>query len=247
MDLHGLVQQRPYRFCLLLLLVLIVANAAALAVSRSMGVPVTFVLVFSELLVAALLVLIVFRLGWWSEIGFTRPERPGALWLFAPALLLPLGNLTFGLAPVAARELLLFALLAALSGFVEEVIFRGLMLRALLVRGERAALLGTSGLFGVAHAGSLAAGSDPLYVVLQIAYSLAIGFSFGAMALRGRLLWPLIAAHGLGNFIAFINVGERFAGHLATVVAAYIVAFVGYGLFLVRASSWAAEGERRSA
>ena len=247
MDLHGLAQQRPYRFCLLLLLMLLMANAAALAVSRSIGVPVTFVLVFSELLVAALLALIVSRLSWWSEIGFTRPERPGALWLFAPALLLPLGNLTFGLAPVGPRALLLFSILAVLSGFVEEVIFRGLMLRSLLARGERAALLGTSGLFGIAHAGSLAAGSDPLHVVLQIAYSLAIGFSFGAMALRGRLLWPLVAAHSLGNFIAFINLGERFPGHLATVVTVYIVAFVGYGLFLVRSSSMRAEEERRSA
>ena len=63
MDLHGLAQQRPYRFCLLLLLMLLMANAAALAVSRSIGVPVTFVLVFSELLVAALLALIVSRLS----------------------------------------------------------------------------------------------------------------------------------------------------------------------------------------
>lgn len=72
-----------------------------------------------------------------------------------------------------------------------------------------------------------------MYVVLQVAYSLAIGIGFGAMALRGRLIWPLVIAHGLGNFIAFINSDGYAANHLYAVIIVYIVVFTGYSIYLM--------------
>lgn len=234
MDLEGFSRRKPYLFSFLLLFALLVTNGTAVTVAEIIGAPLTSAVIYSELALAIILLLVISRLRWWKEIGFKKPERSKTVWLFAPAFLLVLGNLTFGIGEVDAGLLLSFAVLAALSGFVEEVIFRGLMLRALIVRGEWTALVVTSGIFGVAHAGNVLAGSEPLYVMLQLAYSLAIGFGFGAMALRGGLLWPLIIAHGLGNFIALINADEYALGHLVTVVIVYIVIFTGYGVYLMK-------------
>lgn len=239
METEGFPQRRPYLFSFMLLLLLIVVNGAGVAIAQSTGLPLTSIVVYTELALAIILVVIVSKLGWWQEIGFRKATRPGVLWLFAPSLALFLGNLTFGIHVTHASALATFTLLALLSGFVEEVIFRGLILRALLSRGEGTALLVTTLLFGFAHAGNALAGSDPLYVTVQIAYSLAIGFGFGAMALRGRLLWPLVLAHGLGNFIAFINTGDQqqvtgspVSMHLLIMLVLYIMIFTGYGLYL---------------
>ena len=115
---------------------------------------------------------------------------------------------------------------------MEEVTFRGLVLRAILPRGEWKAVLISTAFFGFVDAVNVVAGYDPLYVVLQIFYALAIGFGFGAMVVKGRMIWPLIIAHGLGNFFAFINNGQT-GTHLYIVSLVYIILFTGYGIFLL--------------
>ena len=52
------------------------------------------------------------------------------------------------------------------------------------------------------------------------------------MLVKGRLLWPLIIAHGLGNFAAFLNDGQ-IGMHLYVVTIVYVVLFTGYGLYLM--------------
>lgn len=153
-----------------------------------------------------------------------------ALLLYLPAFILPVGSLSFGVAVTALPALLSFALLAAASGFVEEVIFRGLMLRALRPRGAWTVVLVSAALFGLTHALNVLAGYDPLYAALQVAYALAIGFGFGVLVLKGGLIWPLVIAHALGNFFAFINDGQ-IGPHLYIVTGLYILVFGGTGLY----------------
>jgi membrane protease YdiL (CAAX protease family) len=221
-------------------LLFFLVNGAGVVAARRLGRPPASFAAYTDLALAILLAIIVSRMHWWGHIGFRRAQRPASLILFLPAFALAIGNLTFGIHVTQLRELLAASVLAATSGFAEEVAFRGLMLRALLRRGEWTAVLVTAALFGLAHGGNVLAGFNPLYVVVQIAYALAVGFGWSAMALRGGLLWPLVVAHALGNFVAFINgdagqvVGGRVSSHLLVVSLAYIVLFTAYGLVLMR-------------
>lgn len=226
------VERHPFRFALLLLLLLIIVQAVGVGAAQQMGLTPTTFAVYTEALLALILLVIIWRLHWWREIGFRRAPGRTSLLLFLPALVIPLGNLTFGIGMHEGPALLSFALLGLLSGFVEEVTFRGLMLRAFRPGGAWKAVLVPTVLFGLTHALNVLAGYEPLYAAIQIAYALAIGFGFGAMVLKGRMLWPLIIAHGLGNFIAFINAGEL-GPHLTIVSLVYIVLFSGYGLYLM--------------
>lgn len=231
MQLNAL-ERHPLRFSLLLLLLLIVVQAVGVGAAQQMGLPPTTFAVYTEAFLAVILALFVSLLHWWPEIGFRLPAARSRLLLFLPALALPLGNLTFGIAERAWPALLSAALLALLSGFVEEVAFRGLMLRAFRPTGTWRALLVSTALFGLTHAFNVLAGYEPLYALIQIAYALAIGFGFGAMVLKGRMLWPLILAHALGNFVAFINGGE-IGPQLYLVSLFYILLFAGYGFYLM--------------
>ena len=226
------VERHPFRFIFLLLLLLVLVQAAGVVIGSQLGLPASRVGTFTELVLALILVILVSRLRWWKEIGFRKPEHPADLLIFLPALALPIGNLTFGVAVTEVSALLSFATLAIASGFVEEVIFRGLMLRAFAPGGPWKALVTSTVLFGFTHALNVFAGHDPLYAALQVGYALAIGFGFGAIALRSRLLWPLAVVHGLGNFFAFIN-GGQMGALLLLVTTLYIVLFVGYGLYLM--------------
>src|SRR5690625_2185663 len=121
-------QRRPYLFTLLMWIMLFVLNGSAVAVAEATGLDIQEVIVYSELVLALLLAVMVTQLGWWHRIGFRKPEGRSALWIFAPALVLFFGNLTFGVHGLTGSAVVSFASLALLSGFAEEVIFRGLIL-----------------------------------------------------------------------------------------------------------------------
>lgn len=225
-------ERRPVLFSFLIVLLLVAMQAVGVVVATRMGLPPTSLRVLTECALVLALIAIVSSLRWWGTIGFRRPESVASLVLFVPALALLVGNLTFGIGPKSLSAIAVAALLAATSGFVEEVVFRGLMLRAFLPKGAWTAVITTSAVFGLTHALNVFAGYTPLYALLQVAYALAIGFCFGAMVVKGRLLWPLIIAHGLGNFAAFLNDGQ-IGMHLYVVTIVYVVLFTGYGLYLM--------------
>lgn len=240
MDSARLAERRPVGFSLLILLVFFVVGGGGVAAARSMGRPPTDFVLYSESGLALIVAVIVSKMCWWREIGFRRPARLTHVVLFCPAFVPVVGNLTFGIHVTDASLLVTAAALAAMSGFVEEAAFRGLMVRAFLPRGAWTATLVTTAFFGLAHAGNVVAGFNAIYVIVQVTYALAMGFGFGAMAVKGGLVWPLVIAHALGNFVAFINgdTGQLVGGGVVNarvliVSLVYIVIFTVYGLFLM--------------
>ncbi len=237
------IGKRPWLFSLLLLLLLIIVQALGVAAAQLMELPPNTFNVYTEILLTITMIIIVSQMKWWQRIGFHHADNSVSLLIFLPALALVIGNLTFGIAVTRAPVLLTFALLAITSGFVEEVIFRGLMLRAFQPRGEWKAVLITTAIFGFTHLMNIFAGYDPLYAVIQVAYALAIGFCFGAMAIKGGVLWPLVIIHALGNFFAFINDGQ-IGLHLYIVSLTYIVLFTGWGLYLLLHKQQSGQADR---
>jgi len=237
------IGKRPWLFSLLLLLLLIIVQALGVAAAQLMGLPPNTFSVYTEILLTITMIIIVSRMKWWRKIGFRKVDRTASLLIFLPALALVIGNLTFGIAITQMGTLLTFGLLAATSGFVEETVFRGLMLRAFLPRGEWKAVLITAAIFGFTHFMNIFAGYDPLYAVIQVAYALAIGFCFGAMAIKGGVIWPLVIIHALGNFFALINDGQ-IGLHLYIVSLTYIVLFTGWGLYLLLHKQQSGQADR---
>ncbi len=173
-------------------------------------------------------------LGWWRVVGFRRAATPRDLLWVLPLLLPVLLNLVVGLefgGLLLTFELLLIALLI---GFAEETIYRGLMLNALKARGHWTAAIVTSVLFGVSHSLNLLSGKSGAEILIQVAYALAIGFGFAAVALRTGLIWPLILVHALINFTSFIGKTELSPTWNAVAGVGVTFAFMSYGLFLMR-------------
>lgn len=239
-------EKRPVLFSVLVLLVYFIVQAAGVVSATRLGLPLTTFAFYSQIVLTLILIGVTSGLHWWTDIGFRKPKNWASLWLFLPGLALVIGNLTFGIHVTQIPALILFFSLAIASGFTEEVTFRGLILRAFLPRGAWAAVGISTLFFGFAHLANIFAGSNPAYALLQVAYALAIGFAFGAMALHGRMLWPLILAHGLGNFVAFINTdtgqitGSEITPQVWIISVIYIVLFTGYGLYVMRRKAMSA-------
>ena len=232
-------ERHPWIFSILLILLILFINGAGVAAAQMMNLPPTTFAAYTEIVLAVVVAIIVTGMRWWRGIGYRRADSARTLLLFLPALVLFIGNLTFGVYVTQPQALLIFAVLAAASGFVEETIFRGLILRSFLPKGAWAAVLISTAIFGVTHLANLLAGQIALETFVQVGYAMAIGFGFGAMALKTGLIWPLAVAHGLGNFVAFINMppNAELTGGVLTqfliVTSVYTILFVLYGLYLM--------------
>jgi len=227
-------QRHPYRFVTLVELMIIGVYLVAGTVEDVAHVGGLGIYVLANVTLTVLLAVILTVSASWRRVGFRRGTGRQLLWVLPMALPAVL-NLYPGLDPGGLSAVLGFLCLALMVGFVEESAFRGLMLRALEPLGEWRAVIVTTVLFGVTHLLNILAGEGGLQAVMQLLYAAAIGFAFAALALRTRLIWPLVLVHALIDFVAFMRDPALTVPPAVeiTVDLAVTIVFVAYGLFVM--------------
>ena len=89
---------------------------------------------------------------------------------------------------------LAFFTLAVVPAFVEELLFRGLVLENLLPCGNTVAIFGSAFLFGLMHQN-----------VEQFLYATGAGLVFGWIYVRTRSLWSCVLAHFINNLQSVVQ------------------------------------------
>jgi membrane protease YdiL (CAAX protease family) len=153
---------------------------------------------------------------------------------FLPLLVLSTANLWNGVVfEHAFLETVLFVVCMLFIGFLEEVIFRGFLFKALSRKSVRSALIISSVTFGMGHIVNLLNGADFLPTLLQIGYATAIGFLFTVLFIKTKSLWPGILAHAVINATSLFAVeGDGSVQLISSLVMVFIS--VGYALYLLR-------------
>lgn len=122
-------------------------------------------------------------------------------------------------------------------GFLEELIFRGFLFRAMEKDGVKSAIIISSVTFGIGHIVNLINGSGATLLanLCQVVSAVAIGFLFVVMFYRGKSLLPCIFAH------QFINISSFFANEGAIdnrtrIVQSAIICIIslGYAAILLK-------------
>lgn len=146
------------------------------------------------------------RSGISKEIGLlTKPtEKALPMLLYIPLFVLPAYSLINGF----NTELTPFQVLSALLhyagvGFMEEIIFRGLMFKGLTAKWNRVLTVAFISLtFGMGHIISVAAiGMSGPDVIIQIVNATVVGFMFTTVILASENLTACVIAHIAFNFL----------------------------------------------
>ncbi len=128
-------------------------------------------------------------------------------------------------------------------GFLEEVIFRGLLFNAMRKDSRKAAVIVSSVTFGIGHIINLVNGSgaELLPNLLQVVYATAAGFMFVMMYLKTDSLIGCIAAHGLFNALS-VFANEANATPKRRILSCVLLAVItgAYAVYLART----AKGDR---
>lgn len=192
------------------------------------------------LAIAALLTGFILKNGLIEKYGFIRPANAKGFLYFIPFALLCTVNLWFGIRLHYSPAGQIAAVVnMALVGYVEEVIFRGLLFRAIEKQNLKEAFIISAVTFGAGHIVNLLTGHGTMETVLQILYAIAIGLSFVLVFHQGGSLIPCILTH------SFINMGSVFSNHLLPedtarlyeiCGATFIILIAGaYSLYLLKA------------
>ena len=178
--------------------------------------------------------------GLMERYGLCRTTFPARRFLYyIPLLLLASRNFWNGVAVNLSPAGTACYILCMLGvGFVEEMIFRGFLFRAMEKDNVRSAILVSSVTFGLGHLLNLVNGSGATLAenLFQVTGAIAIGFCFVILFYRGGSLWPCIFTHAAINISsAFANVAgltmeKRMVFHLLLFVIT-----VGYAVILTRA------------
>ena len=153
---------------------------------------------------------------------------------FIPLWIVSSGNLWGGFSPRYQGLGLACAIISfALVGFVEELLFRGFLFKAMLKDGNvKTAIIISSVTFGMGHIVNLLTGHAILETLVQIVFAVAIGFIFTMVYYKcGRLL-PLILAHSTIDVLSVFAVDNAVADLLF--IGTTIVTAVLYCWYLSR-------------
>jgi uncharacterized protein len=136
-------------------------------------------------------------LGWWNAAGFNFPSEWRDVKVMIIPFLIVLG-LPFlkGIKPSDAGTLVYLVIGYALTGFMEEGLMRGIVLRVLKPTGTARSVVISSLLFGLIHIGNLLY-RNPIIVFAQMLGAFVHGISLSAIRLRTNTIWFPVLLHGL--------------------------------------------------
>lgn len=200
---------------------------------------------------AMLTALIVFTAGICLFVGKNHLTRKYGLseWpkdmrkylFFIPMWILATGNLWAGFALSYQGVSLVIAVLSMmLIGFVEEMIFRGFLFRAMLANGNKAAAIIVSSVtFGIGHLVNLFAGQASFDTVMQVIFAVSWGFILTMVFYKSKSLIPCIIAHAMIDVFSVFGAENRLVDQIY-ILATVIVSIV-YCIYLSRLKETAAE------
>ena len=186
---------------------------------------------------SAILYFFIRKNGLTEKYGLCKPQLPAAKMLYyIPLPVLLTANLWYGVAMnLSPLETVLYILSMFCVGFLEEMIFRGLLFQAMAKNGVRSAIVVSSVTFGIGHIVNLfnGSGAELLPNLLQVMYAVAIGFAFVMIYCKTKSLMPCILTHSVFNGLsAFAN--EATMTPQREILSGILLAVIGggYALYL---------------
>ena len=186
-----------------------------------------------------------------TRYGLCRSALPARRFLYyIPLVVLASGNLWNGFsvsAPLADVLCRIFCMLCV--GFLEEVLFRGLLFRAMAKARVRTAVIVSSVTFGIGHVINLVNGSGMTLAdnLLQIVFAIAVGFLFVTVFYRSGSLLPCIFTHAAINILStFANDADISVEKQMLQCAALIAVTILYTTVLTKTLPSALHAEQKA-
>lgn len=174
-----------------------------------------------------------------ERYGICKSPIPArSFFYYVPLIIFATGNLWNGVAVnYSWMESVCRIACMLCVGFIEELIFRGLLFEAIAKENVKRAIIISSVTFGIGHIINLVNGSgmDLAENLCQIIFAIAVGFMLVTLYYRGKSLLPCIIAHSVNNSLSTFSNEAGFTQEKQMVhTLIMIVITVAYTLILTK-------------
>ncbi|SEO80171.1 CAAX protease self-immunity [Halogranum amylolyticum] len=195
-------------------------------------------------------------LGWWDKVRLTAPANRRALVYLLPFAAIVFLPIVFGMAvpevaliegetlPAWATIVLIVVGVALGAAISEELLYRGVLLRALEPRGRLYAGVVTATVFGLTHVSQIVLGAPVMEWLVTMFLIIPTGIGLAAVTFRLESLWPLVVWHFAVDSTSL---------HAASMPTAYVASLLGLtvlvgamGIWLLRHDDKAARPDARN-
>ena len=200
------------------------------------------------ILLSAILLLFLKKNGLYADYGLCKPKTSvKSMLYYIPIFVMLTANLWYGVTlNYGALETVLYILAMLCVGFLEEVIFRGLLFEAMRKDSVKAAIIVSSVTFGIGHIINLinGSGAELLPNLLQVIYATAAGFMFVMMYYKSKSLLVCIAVHGVFNALSVFANEANTTAEMQILTAILLTVITGsYALYLALSMKGEDEGQ----
>ena len=185
-------------------------------------------------IIAAVLTVFIAKNKLTQKYGLTGVHDAKKYLFFIPLLLIISVNFWSGISPhYDGLNQIIAVVNMALVGYIEEIVFRGLLFKAIEKNNVKRAIIISAVTFGAGHIINLLTGQATVDTILQIVYAIAIGFAFVLVFYRSKSLIPCIVTHSL------IDITSKFSADTSTTMDYIIAVFIiivagGYTIYLAK-------------
>ena len=122
-------------------------------------------------------------------------------------------------------------------GFLEEVIFRGLLFRAMEKDNLKSAIIVSALTFGIGHIVNLLNGKDLAGTIVQIIFAVLVGLVLVLIFHHGGSLIPCILFHSINNALHSFSMEGNLDPKIEMILNVFIIVVVlgGYAVYLLKA------------
>ena len=234
-----LYKKSEIAFAILWIVAYVVLSSLADRLSETAGVTKS---VTAVLHVAMSLVLFFWirNTGLCEKYGFRRSAVPARRFLYYLPLVIIASTVFWGGTRLqyGFPEALFYVISMLCVGFLEEVIFRGLLFRAMEKDNLKKAIIVSVLTFGLGHIVNLfnGSGSDPVSTLIQIVFAVLVGFVLVLIFYHGKSLIPCILFHSFNNALRVFEADGAMSpqAEMMLNLVMIIVVLGGYLLYLVK-------------
>ena len=169
------------------------------------------------------------RGGGWSAVGLTQPREWRDTRLLVVPALLALVPLLGGVRSIEGGTWAVLLTGYVMTGFMEELLWRGAVQRILAPIGTAKAVWLGSAIFGAAHLTNVLFRPSVGLVLAQAWGAFCFGVGYAALRWRTNTIWPLMALHLMTDLFAAVGGLPKIP-----VLVAQDVVLLALGAFLIR-------------
>ena len=237
-----LYKKSEITFAILWIIAYVVLSSLADQLSESLGV-VKSVTAVLHVVLSLLLFFWIRNNNLGEKYGFCRSAVPAKKFLYYLPLAIVASTPFWGRTSLqyGFPGALLFVVSMLCVGFLEEVIFRGLLFRAMEKDNLKAAILVSALTFGLGHIVNLfnGSGKDPVSVLTQIVFAVLVGFVLVLIFYHGKSLIPCVLFHSANNALKVFSAEGNLSPQTELVLDLVLIIVVlgGYSLYLIKTFS----------